>query len=260
MAVLRTLLNPDAVPQAKAKATSPNRLYELSYVLHAPKAGLRSLTFPIAIRRAEQRKGAHDAGDFYAMQFGVNGADGTSVGCGYIGLQPREDGKALVVFSGSGPRFSALEGRPEADGGCGASNSTLIDFQFGHTYELTVERDAYDPSVLRAYAQNVSNPARPGPREHVKDLRVDRDVTLAARQEGFIEHYGKAISRSAEIGRTEGIFHAPFGRSMQGRHVGGALTQGQLSGRFGTSTTGRRVTAVEGGQVKAVRVTLWGVR
>jgi hypothetical protein len=257
---IRTPLNPDAKPETKAQATGPNGLYELPYAVPVPKSGLHSLTFPISINRAEQRKGPCDAGDFFAMRWGVNDLKDRWLGGGYIGLQPRQDGKALVVFSGFGPHFSPVNGSPHADGGPGASSRAIIDFQFGHKYELTVERDSRDPRLLRAFVQDVSNAFRPAPRQHVQDLRVDQDAVLGGRQAGFIEHYGKAISKSAQIGRAECVFYAPSGRSSCGLRVDGTLAQGELNGRFGSSTMGRRVVAMLGNQVVAVRVSLRGAR
>jgi hypothetical protein len=257
---IRAPLNPDAKPETKAQATRPNRLYELPYAVPLPKGGLHSLTFPISINRAEQRKGPRDAGDFFAMRWSVNDSNGRWVGGGHIGLQPRQDGKARVVFSGFGPHFSPDKGRPSADGGPGASSGATIDFQFGHKYELTVERDSRDPRLLRAFVQDVSNAFQPGARQHVQDLRMDEDVVLGGRQAGFIEHYGKAIGKSSEIGHAECVFYAPSGRSSSGQRFDGTLAQGELSGRFGNSTTGRREVAMLGNQTTAVRISLRGAR
>jgi hypothetical protein len=255
-----TPLNPDARPETTAQATSPNGLYELPYAVPVPKGGLHSLTFPISINRAEQRKGPGDAENFFGMRWSVNDLHGRWIGGGHIGLQPRPDGKARLVFSGFGPHFSPVDGSPPAHGGPGASSGATIDFQFGHKYELTVERDSRDPRLLRAFVQDVSTAFQPGPRRHVQDLRVDQDAVLGGRQAGFIEHDGKAISKSSEIGRAECVFHAPSGRSSRGQRVDGTLAQGELSGRFGNSTTGRREVAMLVNQVVAVRISLRGAR
>ncbi|MCI1736911.1 MAG: hypothetical protein LKM38_06500 [Pseudomonas veronii] len=99
-ATTTSTLNKVSDPKLEIKkvATSPNGLYGLSYSLSAPGAGLSNITFPMSIDEGLQRKGSKDAGIYYAMQFGVNDAQGRPLGRGYIGMQPRGDGKALIVF------------------------------------------------------------------------------------------------------------------------------------------------------------------
>ncbi|MEX1829357.1 hypothetical protein [Luteibacter sp. CQ10] len=253
-----TALNANAKPETKARATLPNALYRLSYSLPGVGNGLTQLTFPMKIDAAQQRRGPNDAGHYYAMQFDVNDLKGRRAATGYIGLQPRQDGKALVAFSGFGKSFRAPSGIPSADGGPGASNATLIDFRFGHTYELTIERDAGDRRMLSAFVRDVTRAANPGAPRYVKSLRMDRDVLLAGRQTGFVEHYGKSLGRSSDIAYTAGTFHAPFGTSEQGKILHGSLTQGELHGRFQHSTLGHRSITTVGRRIVEVALGIRG--
>lgn len=256
--ITTTKLNENAVPEQKKAATGPNGLYNLDYDIPGAGNGLASLTFPISIDKGLQRVKANDAGHYYAMQFDVNNLEGKNLGTGYIGLQPRADGKALVTFSGFGSHFTAPKGRAGADGGSGASNSTTIDFQFGHKYALMVERDPTDHSLLKGYVQDVTDPENPGTRQHVKDLQLDEDALLAGRQSGFIEHYGKKAKESSDLGRTAGSFYAPSGKSVDDETIEGSLTDGTLYGRYKHSLTGERETTKVGSSIVQVKVDIHG--
>ncbi|TDA48924.1 hypothetical protein EVG18_02780 [Burkholderia pyrrocinia] len=193
------------------------------------------------------------------MQFDVNNEKGYKIGTGYTGLQPREDGKALVLFSGFGANFNAPDGRPGADSGPGASNSTMIDFQFGHTYNLTVQQRHDDPKILQAYIQDVTDSNNPGPKQWVKDLHVTQDATLSGKQTGFVEHYGASINNSAQIARTSGSFSAPFTTDDNSNVKYGSLSRGELYGRYANSMTGDQTLTKERGQIKKVEFSFHGV-
>ncbi len=248
----------DPKPEIKNVATSPNGLYRLSYSLPAPGAGLSNITFPMSIEEGQQRKGSKDAGIYYAMQFGVNDEQGKSLGRGYIGMQPRGDGKALITFSGNGEHFKAPQGRAEFDGGAGASNSTLVDFKFGNKYNLTVERDAENPRKLSGFIQDVTDPNKPGPRQHVKDIYVDQDAALAGRDVGFVEHYGAKINQSSQIATTRGSFSAPFTQDDKGNIHVGEIKNGGFYGRYKNSLVGNQQVISEGGKGKEVQFSFQG--
>jgi len=245
--------------EIKKEATAPNGLYGVSYSVPAPSSGLNNITFPMSIDEGLQRKTGKDAGIYYAMHFGVNHDGGKYLGRGYIGMQPRGDGKALVVFSGYGPHFTASQGRAEFDGVKGASNSTLVDFKFGHKYNLTVERDPEDPQKLSAYIQDVTDPDNPGPKQHVKDLNVDRKFALAGGDVGFVEQYGSKINRSSQIAPTSGGFSAPFTTDDKGNIKAGAINSTGLRGRYKNSMVGTQQVTRESGIGKEIHFSLQGV-
>ncbi len=233
---LEQVSNP--APETKAAATSPNVLYRVGYSIDAPSPGLNNITFPISISEGQQRKGSKDAGIYYAMMFGVNTDKGGYLGRGYTGIQPREDGKALITFSAYGPHFKAPQGRSEFDGETGVSNSKLVDFKFGNQYNLTVERDPANARLLKAYIQDVTDPDNPLPRQHAGDIYADRDVALAGKDVGFVEHYGAKINKSAQIATTRGSFYAPFTTDENGKVASGKIESQGLSGRFKNSLVG----------------------
>ena len=245
--------------QINKEATQPNALYGVSYHISAPGAGLSNITFPMSIDEGAQRKSGKDAGIYYAMHFGVNDEKGKHLGRGYIGMQPRGDGKALITFSGFGPHFSAPKGRPEADGGTGASNSTLVDFKFGNKYNLTVERDPENPKRLKAYIQDVTDPDKPGPNKHVKDLDVDQKVALTDSDVGFVEHYGKSIDRSSQIAPTGGSFFAPFSVDEKGNVIEGSINSRGLKGRYQNSLVGTQEVTENSGRRTQVKFSFQGV-
>lgn len=94
--------------EMKKEFTSPNGLFGVKYSLAAPSPGLSNITFPIIIDEGLQ-KADKDAGIYYAMMFGVNTEKGTALGRGYIGMQPRGDGKALIIF----PDMARISMRPK---------------------------------------------------------------------------------------------------------------------------------------------------
>lgn len=245
--------------EIKKEATSPNGLYGVSYSLSAPGPGLSNITFPMSIDEGLQRKSGKDAGIYYAMMFGVNSAEGKALGRGYIGMQPREDGKALIVFSGYGSHFKVPQGRPEFDGMKGASNSTLVDFKFGNKYNLTVEVDPENPRKLKGFIQDVTDPHRPRPKQHVKDIYVDQAVALSGRDTGFVEQYGARINRSSQIATTGGSFFAPFTRDEKGSVKVGEINSIGLYGRYKNSMTGNQQVTKEAGQRKELKFSFHGV-
>ncbi|WP_198364071.1 hypothetical protein [Burkholderia ubonensis] len=245
--------------EVKSTSTNPNGLYRINYTIPTSGTGLSNITFPVRIDEAQQRKSKNDAGNYYAMQFGVIDNQGKKLGSGYIGLQPREDGKALVIFSGFGSNFKAPVGRPEADGGPGASSSTMVDFKFGHTYNLTVQRHPDNPKILQAYIQDVTNPNNPGSKQWVKDLHVTKDASLWGSHSGFVEHYGKSINNSAQIKPTSGSFSAPFTTDNSGNIKYGFLSGPELYGRYANSMTGDQTLTKESGKIKKVEFSLQGV-
>ncbi|WP_235387870.1 MULTISPECIES: hypothetical protein [Pseudomonas] len=249
----------DPKHEIKEKATSPNGLYGVSYSLPTSGKGLSNITFPMSIDEGAQRKNAKDAGIYYAMQFGVINESGQSLGTGYIGMQPRQDGKALITFSGFGSHFVAPQGRPDADGGAGGSNSTLVDFKFGNKYQLTVEREPDNPKRLKGYIQDVTDPDNPGVKQDVKDLEVDQNAALSDRNRGFVEHYGARINRSSQIAPTSGSFSAPFTTDAEGNVKVGSIKGDGLYGRYRNSTTGTHETTKVGGVGKELKFSFQGV-
>lgn len=245
--------------EVKKEATAPNGLYGVSYSVPAPSAGLNNITFPMSIDEGLQRKTDKDAGIYYAMHFGVNLDDGNYLGRGYIGMQPRGDGKALVMFSGYGPHFTASQGLAEFDGVKGASNSTLVDFKFGNKYNLTVERNSGDAQKLSAYIQDVTDPDNPGPKQHVKDLDVDRKFALSGGDVGFVEQYGSTINRSSQIAHTSGSFSAPFTTDDKGNITAGSISSTGLYGRYKNSIVGNQQITKESGVGKHIHFSLQGV-
>lgn len=245
--------------EIKKEATSPNGLYQVSYSLSAPGAGLTNITFPIVIDEGLQRKSAKDGGVYYAMQFDVNNEKGKRIGGGYIGIQPRGDGRALITFSGFGPHFQAPKGRSEADGGKGGSNSTMVDFKFGNKYNLTVERDPENPKRLSGYIQDVTDPDNPGPKQHVKDLDVDQNVALSGRKTGFVEQYGANINRSSQVASTRGGFSAPFTTDENGNTRVGEIKGLGLYGRYKNSIVGNQTVTKEAGSGKEIKFSFQGV-
>ena len=249
----------DPKHEIKKEATAPNGLYGVSYSLPTSGNGLSNITFPMSIDEGAQRKTAKDGGIYYAMQFGVINENGKSLGNGYIGMQPRQDGKALITFSGFGSHFVAPQGRPGADGGAGGSNSTLVDFKFGNKYNLTVERDPENPKILKGYIQDVTDPDNPGVKQHVKDIGVDQNAALSGSNRGFVEHYGARINRSSQIAPTSGSFSAPFTTDDEGNIKVGSIKGEGLYGRYRNSTTGTHETTKVGGVGKELKFSFQGV-
>ncbi len=245
--------------QINKEATKPNSLYGVSYQITAPGVGLSNITFPMSIDEGAQRKSDKDAGIYYAMHFGVNDEKGKDVGRGYIGMQPRGDGKALITFSGFGPHFSAPKGRPKADREVGASNSTLVDFKFGNKYNLTIERDPENPKRLKAHIQDVTDPDKPGPKKHVEDLDVDQKFALADSDVGFVEHYGKSIDRSSQIAPTGGSFFAPFTVDEKGNVIEGSINSRGLMGRYQNSLVGTQEITKSSDRRSQVKFSFQGV-
>jgi len=245
--------------EIKKEASAPNGLYGVSYSVPTSGKGLSNITFPMSIDEGAQRKSARDGGIYFAMQFRVINDDGKSLGGGYIGMQPRQDGKALITFSGFGSHFVAPKGRPEADGGAGGSNSTLVDFEFGHKYNLTVERDPENPKILKGYIQDVTDPDNPGAKRHVKDIEVDENASLSGSYGGFVEHYAARINRSSQIAPTSGSFSAPFTVDDQGNVKEGSITSTGLYGRYRNSITGTQEVTKEEGVGKHVKFAFQGV-
>ncbi|WP_448649825.1 hypothetical protein ACSHWC_17005 [Pseudomonas fluorescens] len=245
--------------EIKKDATSPNGLFSVSYALGAPSPGLSNITFPMTIDEGLQRKSAKDGGIYYAMMFGVNTGSGGYLGRGYIGIQPREDGKALIVFSGYGPHFKAPEGRAEFDGVTGASNSTLVDFKFGNKYNLTVERDPADDQKLKAFIQDVTDVDNPVPKQHVKDMFVDQKVALAGSDTGFVEQIGAKINKSSQVAPTRGSFFAPFTTDDKGDVKVGTIKSEGLYGRYKNSMVGNQQIVREAGKGKELEFSLQGV-
>ncbi|WP_198390500.1 hypothetical protein [Burkholderia ubonensis] len=236
--VTERLDKPGAKAETKKHGSAPNVLYTVDYRIPAPKGGLTNLTFPVHIDKAQQKRKPGDAGTYFAMQIRFVKENGVSPGGGYIGIQPRGDGKALVMFSGSGPAFTAPHGRSEFDGAKGASNSTLVDFKFGNKYNLIIERNPENKKEFIAYIQDVTNPDAPGKKQEVKRLLVNQDSGLMGSNVGFVEHYGKAINSSAQIPPIRGGFGAPFTTRENGSTTTGALSNGRFSGRYQSSLTG----------------------
>jgi hypothetical protein len=245
--------------EIKKEATSPNGLYQVSYSVPAPGAGLSNITFPIVINEGLQRKSANDGGVYYAMQFDINNEKGKRLGGGYIGIQPRGDGRALITFSGFGPHFKAPKGTSEADGGKGGSNSTMVDFKFGNKYNLTIERDPENPKRLSGYIQDVTDPGNPGPKQHVKDLDVDQNVALSGRNIGFVEQYGAKINRSSQVASTQGSFSAPFTTDENGKAKVGDIKGLGLYGRYKNSIVGSQTVIKEAGAGKEIKFSFQGV-
>ncbi|WP_256657479.1 hypothetical protein [Pseudomonas sp. R3-18-08] len=245
--------------EVKKEASAPNGMYLVSYSVPGSGQGVSNITFPISIGAGTQRTSSEPAGIYYAMQFGINDEQGNFLGGGYIGLQPREDGKARVPFSGFGSHFTAPHGSSDADGGPGASNSTAVDFKFGHKYNLTVEQDPKNPLRLSGYIQDVTDPEKLGPKQHVKDLYVDRKVSLTTRFSGFVEHYGKEIDRSSQIAPTAGSFSAPFTTDDQGNIKVGSVQSDGLYGRFRNSITGDLEVTRMNGEGKELKFSFQGV-
>ncbi|MFL1503560.1 hypothetical protein ACI77J_18710 [Pseudomonas sp. O64] len=245
--------------EIKKEATSPNGLLAVSYSLATPSSGLSNITFPMSIDEGLQRKSGTDAGIYYAMMFGVNTEKNTYLGRGYIGMQPRGDAKALIIFSGYGPHFKASQGTAEFDGVKGASNSTLVDFKFGNKYNLTVERDPANAKNLKAYIQDVTDPDNPEPRQHVKDLSVDQRVVLVGTDTGFVEQYGAKINQSSQIAPTRGSFFAPFTTDDEGNIKVGEIKSNGLYGRYKNSVVGQQQIVKAGGVGKELEFSLQGV-
>ncbi len=245
--------------EIKKQATAPNGLYKVNYSVPSPHPGLSNITFPMSIDEGLQRKTHKDPGIYHAMQFGVNDSSGKRLGGGYIGMQPRGDGKALVTFSGYGPHFKAPQGRAEFDGGKGASNSTLVDFKFGNKYNLTVERDPQNPQRLSAYIQDVTDPDNLGSKQHVQDLDVDRKVALAGRDAGFVEQYGAKINRSSQIAPAGGSFSAPFTTDEKGNVKTGVINSDGFYGRYKNSMVGNEQITKESGAGKEIHFSFQGV-
>ncbi|WP_256544613.1 hypothetical protein [Pseudomonas sp. 37 R 15] len=245
--------------EVKKEASAPDGMYLAYYSVPGSGQGLSNITFPISIGAGAQRTSSESAGIYYAMQFGINDEQGKSLGDGYIGLQPGADGKAQVPFSGFGSHFTAPHGSTDADGGPGASNSTTVDFKFGHKYNLTVEQDPKNLQRLSGYIQDVTDPDKVGPKQHVKDLYVDSKVSLATRHSGFVEHYGKDIDRSSQIAPTAGSFSAPFTTDDKGTITVGSVTNEGLYGRFRNSITGDLEVTRVNGESKELKFSFQGV-
>ena len=120
-------------------------------------------------------------------------------------------------------------------------------------------RDPENPQKLSAYIQDVTDPNNPGPKQHVKDLYVDRKFALAGRDTGFVEHYGAKRNQSSQTAPTTGSFSAPFTADDKGAVKVGAINSTGLYGRYKNSILGTQQITKDSGVGKEIHFSLKGV-
>lgn len=185
------------------KKWGPTGIVDVPYDFgNAPPNGFDEISFPIKIDEAPERRTF-----YYAMQYRFVGGDGA-----YTGLQARDPGKALAIFSvwGKGTKPVASNCKGGADGEKGMSCSKMIDFDFGSKYEITVKRDKKDPQIWRGTIRNVT---KKGPSSEIGAWKLPNSYKgIEVRSGGFVEYFPQ-ISSCNDIPYTRGFFGLPTARS-----------------------------------------------
>jgi len=195
---------------------SPTGIININYTIPgAPKLGFDSVSFPINIDGAPERKGF-----YYAMQYSfINGNSG------YIGLQPRDKSSGLAIFSvfGNGVKPIASHCTGSADGGAGSSCSKSINLIFGHKYNLTVKRDSENNKVWRGYVEDTVT-------GEVNEIGAwqpkDSSEGIKNSSVGFVE-YTPEINSCSKIPYTKVFFGSPIANS----DITGSLKRPSIYGK-----------------------------
>lgn len=132
----------------------------ISYGLESANAtgGYDKVTFPITVNEAPFTGRNY----YYALQADfIKDIDPAKGGSPiYIGLQPREEGKNLVIFSTFGTGTTALSSncKPGADGGSGTSCSIQYDWKLDTPYVLTMQKEYKDSTAnLDVWSGHIQN-------------------------------------------------------------------------------------------------------
>lgn len=132
----------------------------ISYSLESANTvgGYDKIVFPITVNEAPFTGRNY----YYALQANfLKNTDPKKGGDAiYIGLQPREAGKNLVIFSTFGPGTTALSSncKQGADGGSGTSCSIIYDWKPDTPYVLTMQKEYKDStSNLDVWSGHIQN-------------------------------------------------------------------------------------------------------
>lgn len=177
----------------------------------APEDGFDSMTFTVRISEAPQT-----CAFYYTQQFKLVHGNG-----GYIGLQPRENGQGLAVFSllGKDTMPASPNCRKGADGNPGVSCSTRIKLDYMQDYSLTVARDKADYSLWKGTIKNVAT----GKKTVIGAWRPTSSAKgIKANGSGFVE-YVPHVTDCADIPYTKGYFGAPSARAPNGNRFSGTI-------------------------------------
>lgn len=167
----------------------------------APDSGLTNITFPLTVNPAT----AHKSGIYFAQQFGFTHAEDV----GYTGLQPRENNGETERLSARFSSFIAGTTTSDplchegADGGPGVTCAVDFDAEYGHRYDIRVERTGGDTWTGTA-RDTVS-----GKETHLGTWTLPAGSgELRGSQGGFVEYYA-GIPSCAEMPRSDVVFGGP---------------------------------------------------
>ncbi|CAK7192642.1 hypothetical protein COMNV_00847 [Commensalibacter sp. Nvir] len=190
----------DAFPFAKP--WGPTGIVGIPYTLpNVPQSGFDQISFPIKVQTSPQA-----AGFYYAMQYQF--MNGNSA---YIGLQPTGKDTGSAVFSAFGSGVTPIDTNctGSADGGAGSSCSKTINLIFGHTYNVTVKRDATNQKIWRGYVKDTVT----GDTNEIGAWQPkDGSKGLLASNLGFVEYYPQ-INACSKIPSTQVFFGPPTANS-----------------------------------------------
>lgn len=159
----------------------PYHLLDVYYQELDKNSSRSEIIFPIEVHNASRNDG------YYFAQYVVFD-DGTG---GYIGIQPRPDGKAFVPFSFFGKNVKALT--PDrcsdgADGGDGISCHRIIKIKFGKKYYMRIKQVSTPSPGMVAWAGYVSDaPGRKGIK--IAAWEIPESAGKISYPIGFYEYY-----------------------------------------------------------------------
>ncbi|GLQ99594.1 hypothetical protein [Dyella mobilis] len=239
-------INPGALPSnAPSNGDGANHLLYNDWSIDTGSKALDNLHFPMKIDDSAKTllEGDHApnggnadgriGGNFFFQQFSIKNSDGSEPNYGndnlggrnaaYIGIQPSATpGKAIFRFAGFGEGITTSTGLGGADGGPGAQNNRMLDFQYSHKYDLSVEADKSDPHVLNGYVQDVTDPQNPGPKQFIGNLRYSNPVKLSTDGGSVVEQGGSRTTGSNQIHYVKGTYYNPYSLNEAGNQENGS--------------------------------------
>lgn len=210
---------PTPEPQAPQR-WGPTGIVSIPYhvATQAPQ-GLEQITFQLRVDEAP-----HANGFYYALQYTLLNGNG-----GYIGIQPRSDGKAIIIFSMFGKGAEAITDNCNAgnDDGLVIHCTLVTDFLQKNRYALTITRAAGTPGAWQAYLTNVTGHGQPISIGILKPRASS--LGLQGKGSGFIEYY-PLIASCNEVPRTRVFYAAPRAKTS-GKGVTGTITTPSTYGK-----------------------------
>lgn len=165
----------------------------------APSEGMSNITFPITVNPGT----AHKEGIYFAQQYDFENA------MGYTGLQPRPDNGGTERLSARFSTFTAGATTSDplchegADGGPGVTCAVDFDGEYGHRYDIKVERTGTDTWT------GTAKDTVTGKATHLGTYSLPSGSgNLQGSQGGFVEYY-LGIPSCAEMPKSDAVFGGP---------------------------------------------------